>query len=92
MTEEMKAMIELVNQSLKEVKSMSKADKMLLDCGIYEIDSYSPSIMTYSKKSYLGSVLEFCEEERTVVCKIKTTLELHLGINEKMKELGWLDE
>ena len=71
---------------------MSRADEMLLECGFYEIDSWSTSIYTYSKKSYLGSVLKFDKEKRTVICKVDTTIDLHLAIHEKLRELGWLDE
>lgn len=98
MTEEMKAMIELVNESLKEVKSMSKADKMFADLGYARDDD--GRYPTYRNGSITlmfdvdDNTYTLCEyfSSQNRSASVSTNIKLHLAIHEKMKELGWLYE
>ena len=105
MTQEMKAMIELVNQSSKEVEPMSKADKMFVDLGYKDINmsetaiSYQDDensweskeiIFYYNKKSYM--VVRNSDDYYIRELCLPVSVELHTAINEKMKDLGWLNE
>ena len=105
MTQEMKAMIELVNKSLKEVEPMSKADKMFVDLGYKDINrherwiSYQDDeksweskeiIFYYNKKSYM--VVRNSDDYYIRELCLPVSVEFQMAINEKMKELGCLNE
>lgn len=105
MTEEMKAMIELVNKSLKEVKSMSKADKMFAELGYKDINIHEREISYQDdKNSWESKEITFYLNEKSYIAVqnsgdyniselcLHVSVELQMAINEKMKELGWLYE
>ena len=93
-------MIELVNQSLKEVKSMSKADKMFADLG------YVKSLWNNCERFTWGTGdinLEITFYDGTIHANhflhgnisegsMALTKDNLKAINLKMKELGWLYE
>lgn len=93
----MKAMIELVNKSLKEVELMSKADKMFADLG-YVRDGHA--VMTYRN----GNITLMFDVDDNIYtlseyfpsqyrsASVSTNIKLHLAIHEKMEEMGWLNE
>lgn len=70
---------------------MSKADEMLKELG-YVIDNKNNYAIQYYKKDELfGERLDFCIQDKTFN-KYNITMEELKAINEKVKELGWLDE
>ena len=94
----MKAMIELVNQALKEVKPMSKADKMFAELGYARDDD--GRYPTYRNGSITlmfdvdDNIYTLCEyfSSQNRSASVATNVKLHLVIHEKMREIGWLNE
>lgn len=100
MTQEMKAMIELVNKSSKEVKPMSKADKMFEELGYEKEENEEEILYAFKDRWVLCFGKEFKEYythdyvgvNNFVGNAVSINVNEHLAINEKMKELGWLNE
>ena len=75
---------------------MSKADKMLYDLGLEKEITVSPlyedKIIYNERPGYFQTMVTFSKFMKCYWATGRIDVPLQIAINEKMKELGWLDE
>jgi hypothetical protein len=71
---------------------MSKADEMFDELGTYK--SETKDFISYRGKINKNAGFLFNKKERTIILEGFNAIVMHdlQAINEKIKELGWLDE
>ena len=73
---------------------MSKADKMFDELGVTSECLHDNTVLYLYKEGYLDIYLDLEQKEMAINMSryLNNTLQYYLAFNEKLKELGWLDE
>ena len=70
------------------------ADEMFEELGVKSEYIYDNTVLYLYKEGYLDIYLDLEQKEMAINMDryLKNTLQYYLAFNEKLKELGWLDE